>query len=63
MRLGFFKGAQALPPGWGWRFSGPNSSRQITVALPASASSYSSRMRFFLASKLGSLERFHVLTA
>jgi hypothetical protein len=32
-------------------------------ALPASAASYSSRMRFFLASKLGSLERFQVLTA
>ena len=37
--LGFVRGAQALPPGWGWRFSGPNSSRQITIAWPVSAGS------------------------
>jgi hypothetical protein len=27
IRLGFARGAQPLPPGWGCRFSGPNSSR------------------------------------
>jgi hypothetical protein len=35
--LGFARGDQLLPPGWGCRFSGPNSSRQITTASPASA--------------------------
>jgi hypothetical protein len=39
IRRGFALGAQLRPPGCGWRLSGPNSSRQITTARPASASS------------------------
>jgi RHS repeat-associated protein len=50
-------GAHPFPPGWGCRFSGPNSSRQITTASPASATGPATTYGYDQAGNLTSIER------